>query len=149
MRTLEEIERHAFVSGDERTVAIIHQGEEEFQGETTFEHQLVIDDRNRMSDALQAIVSAWYGGVLKDDLIEAAQKALDETEEQGEVTLRALCDSQAEKLSELNKELNVARHENAKLRRIRDRAKFLLRAFIGKHHPAWAQSLRDCIKENT
>jgi hypothetical protein len=51
--TLSERERIAFAAGDHATVALIHATEEECADVVPPEHEAMIDDRNRLRDALQ------------------------------------------------------------------------------------------------
>lgn len=149
--TLDEIERQAFVSGDTRTVALIHQGEEEFSLEITFEHQLMIDESNRMREALENIIAAHDAGDLThlDEMLAAGEIAIAHVEPQCEVTLRELVDSQDRSLKDLRTTNDRLRTEIHQLRMIKSMCSHLLRDFIGKHHPAWAEALKRCIKENS
>ena len=54
--SIDECERDAYARGDSVSLALIYAGEEHFETQCSPEHEAVIDDRNRLRDALQTCV---------------------------------------------------------------------------------------------
>jgi hypothetical protein len=65
--TLAEHERFAFMSNDRAALALIHAGEEEFETAVSPKHEAVIDDRNRLADALQRCIDRMNDAVFQLD----------------------------------------------------------------------------------
>jgi hypothetical protein len=65
--TFTERERFAFMSNDRSALALIHAGEEEFETVVSPEHEAVINDRNRLADALQRCIDRMNDAVFQLD----------------------------------------------------------------------------------
>lgn len=147
-----DIERRAYMEGRSDIVSIIQQSEEEASLEITWDHQLMIDDRNRLAAALEHCIRAIEPDSPKADALDAAYKAateaLRDTEPQAEETLTEKLNKANQVNESLRETANHFEKEARSLRQLKYTAQHLVRAFIGKHPPKWAQALTSAMKEH-
>ncbi len=76
MLTLTERERLAFTIGDAQTLALIYQNEDEFAEVVSPEHEAVIDDRNRLRDALTECMERMHDAIEQLDTLNTSETTL-------------------------------------------------------------------------
>jgi chromosome segregation ATPase len=133
--TLSERERIAFAAGDHATVALIHATEEECADIMSPEHEAMIDDRNRLRDALQTCTDRLDdaigkldtfnehddrladGALIDDKLIEPLRDASAEAEDALERCDEQIDETLADKLRKVEAERdNLRGHAEADAR---------------------------------
>jgi chromosome segregation ATPase len=169
--TLSERERIAFAAGDHATVALIHATEEECADIVSPEHEAMIDDRNRLRDALQECRERMDDAIEQLDTFNAADEriadgaslefapafhdavtdaedALERCDEQIDDTLADKLRKAETERDELRKRLAETDANGWKFRELRGMVQFFaLKPYVGaygrdaKPAPKWAQGL--------
>ena len=77
MLTLDECERLAYAAGDTRLTALLYQTEDEFAEVISLEHEAVIDDRNRLRDALTECLERMNDAIEQLDTFNTSEPEFD------------------------------------------------------------------------